>query len=83
MSEFTILGGEDYVPFITDIKVTDLGQTCVIYCTGDPGSKLTYRVVCLKCKQRKMNFNKQLISCIYEDSSIELVEFSTGKESYN
>ena len=80
MSEFTILGGEDYVPFITDIKVFDLGQTCIIYCTGAPHSELTYRVICLRCEKIELNFNKKLRSCIGDDASIDLVEFSIGKE---
>lgn len=83
MSEFTILGSKDYVPFITDIKAIDLGQTVVIDCQTDYQSDLTYRVICLRCEKIKLNFNKELRSCISDDGSIDLVEFSTGKEANN
>jgi len=83
MSVFEILGGEDYVPFITDINVEDLGQTVIINCSIDPENTSTYKVICSKCEDIKMGFNKNLASCICDNGVIDVVEFSTGGESNN
>jgi hypothetical protein len=83
MSAFQILGAEDYVPFITDINVRDLGQTVTIKCSGDPTNNLTYQVICSKCEKVEIKFNGNLASCICDNGIIDVVEFSTGEESNN
>ncbi|NJL52017.1 MAG: hypothetical protein HC930_06960 [Hydrococcus sp. SU_1_0] len=83
MSSFQILGGEDYVPFITDINVRDLGQTVTIKCSGDPENNLTYQVICSKCEKVEVKFNENLASSICDNGIIDVVEFSTGEESSN
>ncbi|MEM7758812.1 MAG: hypothetical protein AAF298_11905 [Cyanobacteria bacterium P01_A01_bin.40] len=83
MSAFQILGGEDYVPFITDISVKNLGQIVTIECTGDPQKELDYRVICSGCEKVEINFHKERTNFIHADGSIEVVEFSTREESDN
>lgn len=83
MGAFQIFGGEDYVPFITDVKVENLGQIVTIECTGGSQKELTYRIVCSECEKVEINFHKELTSCISADGSIDVVEFSTGEESDN
>lgn len=83
MSEFQILNGEDYVPFITDIKVEKLGQTVTIYCTGDYAKTKTYRVICLECERVELIFRDDLTNHIYKNGTIDIVEFSITKQPDN
>ena len=83
MSAFEILGGEDYVPFIKDINVKDLGQTVIIDCAGDPELELDYRVICHQCEKVEINFQKEMTSCIGDGGCIDVVEFSTREQPNN
>jgi hypothetical protein len=81
MSEFEILGGKNYVPFITNIQVKNFGQTVIFDCTGDPEKTKTYRVFCLGCEKLELTFNKDLINCIDDNNVIDVVDFSIIEKS--
>ena len=72
--------------FITDIRVIDLGQTVIIDCcpSGDfENDDSIYQFICLRCEEIKLNFHKNMKSCIYEDGCIDLLEFSVSKQEDN